>query len=188
MSRPITDPEVQILAALAGQIAKDESKIAKEQELWRDSPFYWIKSRPSRSIGAIGEKLVAGWSATKGFNVVRPNNSDYDRQIEGLKVEVKFSTLWTDFPRYTFQQLRDQDYDYVFLLGISPFDAHAWFVPKSEVTYNRPPELMPQHNPKKEPNTRWLTFEAANPPAWLTRFGGSLAHVALLIAQAAKQR
>ena len=77
--------------------------------MWLGSPFYWIKGRPSRQVGTIGEALVAGWAAAKGFEVQRPLSSDHDRRIEGLKVEIKFSTLWTDHEIFKFQQLRDQD-------------------------------------------------------------------------------
>lgn len=186
MSPEITDPEVQILAALAGQLERDDEKIERRRQIWEGSPFYWIKSRPSRSIGAIGEKLVAGWAATKNFDVTRPSNRDHDRLIEGLKVEIKFSTLWIDRPTYTFQQLRDQDYDYCFLLGVSPFDAQAWFVPKAEISYDRPPELVPQHGGSRGSDTRWLTFDAAHPPTWLLAYGGRLSAVAPLIREAAK--
>jgi len=159
----------------------DDEKLQSEQALWRGSPFYWIKNRPSRSVGAIGERLVAGWAATRGFDVVRPSSSDHDRLIQGLKVEIKFSTLWTDRPCFTFQQIRDQDYDYCFLLGVSPFDAQAWFVPKSELTHDRPPELVPQHGGSRGHDTKWLTFEAASPPEWLAPYGGRLSAVGDLI-------
>ncbi len=180
----ITDPEVAYLAALAGTLQADYVG-EKETSMWSGSPFYWIKSRPSRQIGTIGEALAAGWAASKGFDVQKPLNSDHDRRIAGLKVEVKFSTLWTDNEIFKFQQLRDQDYEYALLLGVSPFDAQAWFVPKAELSYNRPPALVPQHGGAAGRDTRWLSFTAATPPAWLGEFGGRLARVRELIEAAA---
>jgi hypothetical protein len=159
----------------------------KEKRTWEGSPFYWIKGRPSRQIGAIGERLVEGWAQSRGFEVKRPTSSDHDRLIDGLKVEIKFSTLWTDNEIYKFQQLRDQDYEYCFLLGVSPFDVQAWFVPKSELAEDRPPALVPQHGGAAGRDTKWLSFEAASPPAWLAPFGGRLAQVAELIEQASNR-
>lgn len=183
--RSISDPEVSYLASLAGALRPDFLG-EKELAMWRDSPFYWIKGRPSRQIGSIGEALVAGWSAAKGFEVQKPTNSGHDRRIAGRKVEIKFSTLWTDSEQFRFQQLRDQDYDFVFLLGVSPFDAQAWFVPKEELSYNRPPELVHQHGGTSGQDTRWLSFAAASPPSWLEPFGGTLSQVRKLIEQFAK--
>lgn len=184
MERMIRDPEVAYLAALAGTLQADYVG-EKETAMWSGSPFYWIKSRPSRQIGSIGEALAAGWAASKGFDVQKPLNSDHDRRIAGLKVEIKFSTLWTDNQIYKFQQLRDQDYDYALLLGVSPFDAQAWFVPKAELSYNRPPALVPQHGGAAGRDTRWLSFAAVTPPVWLGEFGGRLSRVRELIKSAA---
>ena len=124
----IRDPEVRELAAFAQLIRPDYE--SDEPDPWRDSPFGWIKSRPSRQVGAIGEKLVAAWCAAKGFDVVRSPDPEADRVIEEYRFEIKFSTLWKAGV-YKFQQIRDQNYDYLFALGISPFDAHAWVLPKS---------------------------------------------------------
>jgi hypothetical protein len=180
----IRDPEVQILAALSQSLEPDYVG-EKEKSMWEGSPFYWIKTRPSRQVGAIGEALVAGWAASKGFDVVRAKTSDHDREIAGLKVEIKFSTLWTDNEIFKFQQLRDQDYDYCFCIGVAPFDAQAWFVPKAALAENRPPHLVPQHGGAAGQDTKWLSFASAAPPDWLDEFGGRLSQVADLIALAA---
>lgn len=183
--RVIRDPEVLLLASLAAGLESDYVS-PKEVDLWRGSPFRWIRTRPSRQVGAIGEALVAGWSAAKGFDVLRSRNSDADRIIAGLSVEIKFSTLWTDNEIYKFQQIRDQDYDYLFCLGVSPFDAHAWFIPKNALADNRPPSLVPQHGGAAGRDTKWLSFTASVPPSWLTPYGGRLSDVATLINRASR--
>ncbi len=66
--------------------------------------------------------------AAKGLAVERSRDSEADRVIAGVRVEIKFSTLWRDRGGYTFQQLRDQNYEVAVFLGISPFDAHCWVV------------------------------------------------------------
>ena len=115
----IHDEDVRMLAAIAGTLKAD---YADEDSTWSGSPFAWIITRPSRQIGTIGEKLVAGWCAAKDLDVTRPPNSDCDRVINGKRVEIKFSRLWKT-GLYKFQQLRDQEYDFAICLGISPFDA-----------------------------------------------------------------
>lgn len=56
----------------AGAITSGRTTSARRRtRLWQGSPFYWIKSRASRQIGAIGEALVAGWAASKGFDVTK---------------------------------------------------------------------------------------------------------------------
>jgi hypothetical protein len=182
-AKKITDPEVELLATLAGTMRDDY--VSKAEEMWDGSPFQWITQRPSRQIGTIGERLVSGWAAAKGYDVVRANNSDADRIIEGHRIEIKYSRLWTDNHQYKFQQIRDQDYDYVFCLGVSPFDAHAWFIPKAEVSFNRP-GLTHQHGGQDGSDTRWLSFTASDPPSWLNEYGGTLGEVNRLIKAAGR--
>jgi hypothetical protein len=145
------------------------------EDPWLGSPFAWIRTRQSRQRGAIGEQLVAGWSAAKGLDVLRTGDSDSDRVINGKRVEIKFSTLW-ETGVYKFQQIRDQRYDLCLCLGISPFSASCWVVPK-DVLLERPfrDGLSHQHGGRAGVDTIWLSFQAGRPPAWLAAYGGTLA-------------
>lgn len=171
-----------IESKLLGDLAEDLRPQYEEADfMWVGSPFAWIKSRPSRQIGAIGEKLVSNWCKTKGFEIERTGDSDADRVINGHRVEIKFSTLWSDNGIYKFQQIRDQDYEYCFCLGVSPFEVQAWFIPKNEIRNPRPPALTHQHGGSEGRDTLWLSFAAVNPPVWLAPFGGTLDKVEKLI-------
>jgi len=152
--------------------------------MWAGSPFEWIKTRPSRQVGAIAEKLVRHWCAARNLVVARSPDTEADMVISGVRVEVKYSSLWTDNGIYKFQQIRDQNYDYCFCLGVSPFDAHAWFIPKSTLMDDKPPSLVPQHGGRRGRDTRWLSFAADSPPDWLAPFGGTLSDVHRLILEA----
>lgn len=178
----INDPEVLALAAIAATLAPDYSLGVDDP--WEGSPFKWIKSLPSRTVGAIGEQLVAGWSAAKGFDVTRTGDSQADRIIEGHRVEIKFSTLWRN-GGYKFQQIRDQDYDYCFCLGVSPFDAHAWLIPKS-ILLEYVIGHMGQHTGAQGSDTSWLGFEVGKPYEWMKPYGSSLAAVNELLLAAGK--
>jgi len=177
----IVDLEARQLATLS--LSFEPKYVDAQNDPWIGSPFGWIKNRPSRQIGAIGEALVASWCSSKGFTVDRPPNSDCDRIINGLRVEIKFSTLWTDNKIFKFQQIRDQEYDFCFCLGVSPENAQAWFIPKSELMFDRPPALVHQHGGSSGRDTRWLSFQASSPPEWLTKHGGSLGRVRDIIAR-----
>ncbi len=143
---------------------------------WTGSPFAWIRSRPSRQVGAIGEKLVSGWCAAKGLNVLRSPDSDADRIIEGPRIEVKFSTLW-ESGQYKFQQLRDQHYDAAICLGVSPFHAQCWVIPKSRLmeAWHRG-EILTQHGGHSGQDTAWLSIDPLHPPHWLQEYGGTPAN------------
>lgn len=133
MTRRITDPDVALLATLSTSV---EADYAPDDLQWEGSPFVWIKSRPSRQIGAIGEKLVAGWCAARDLDVTRSPDSDADRVIGGRRCEIKFSTRWKSGV-YKFQQIRDQDYEFAILLGVCPFDATPGSSPRRNCSQRR---------------------------------------------------
>ncbi len=179
MIQQINDPEVQILAGLAATIAPDYAP--KIDDPWLGSPFQWILAVPSRTKGAIGESLVAGWCAAKGFDVVRSPNTQADRIIHGHRIEVKLSTLWKN-GGYKFQQIRDQEYDYIFCLGISPFDAHAWLIPKVFLQQHVIGH-MGQHTGASGSDTAWLGFGVDKAFDWMAPYGSRLADVATLLTE-----
>lgn len=161
MQYQIKDPEVLMLATIAGTLKGDYVREGPDDP-WAGSPFAWIRTRPSRQVGKIGEQLVAGWCAAKGLDVTRSSNSEADRVIAGRRVEIKFSTLW-ESGVYKFQQLRDQDYEFAVCLGISPFDAHCWVISKA-VLRQHVIGHTPQHTGKGGTDTFWLSFDASSPP------------------------
>ena len=169
----ITDPEVQELAAHAQLIRSDYE--SDEADPWRDSPFGWIKTQASRRVGKIGEQLVAAWCTANGFDVVKSPDSEADRIIEGYRFEIKFSTLWKSGV-YKFQQIRDQDYDFLFALGISPYAAHAWVLPKS-ILHQEVIGRMGQHTGADATDTAWLSVMVGDEHEWMEPYGGSLAAV-----------
>lgn len=191
--RKISDPEVLALATIAGTLRVE---YAAEELAWAGSPFAWIKTRPSRQVGTIGERLVAGWLAAKDFDVARSPDSDADRLVNGYRAEVKFSTLWKS-GIYKFQQLRDQEYAFAICLGLSPFDAHCWILPKTELIARWQASIksgkevdgvQPQHGGSDGRDTAWLSFNPSAPPRWLARFGGPLSKAASVIRTLAPRR
>lgn len=103
-----------------------------EHSQWTGSPFEWIRLCSGRGQMAIGEKIVSSWLALHDFNVERSTDPEIDRVVEGKRVVIRFSTQWKD-GSYLFQQIRDGEYDFAVLFGISPDDAHCWIVPRTDI-------------------------------------------------------
>jgi hypothetical protein len=77
---------------------------------------------------------------------------------------------------YRFQQIRDQNYDFAICLGLSPFDAHCWTIPKAELMQS------------EGRDTSWLTINPADAYVWLGTFGGRLGDAARVLARLARRR
>lgn len=155
---------------ISGQVQQDYMPTGAADP-WEASPFAWIRRESSRVRGAIGEKLVQAWALHQGLRVERAFDSGHDCLISGLKVEVKFSTLWKS-GGFTFQQIRDQSYEVAALLGIEPTTVHLWFVPKP-ILWEQVKDRG-QHTGADASDTKWLSFPAGAPPAWLGQYGGRL--------------
>ena len=183
MARRITDPDVRHLASLAASM---EADYVETSNIWHGSPFEWIKGCASRRKGAIVESLVAGWCAAKNLNVTRTGDTEADRIIEGLRIEIKGSTLWKS-GIYGFQQLRDQDYDAVVCLGLSPFDAHCWTIPKSEIMARwENGDIRSQHGGEEGSDTAWIHIRPTRQDSWLWDWGGRLSEAHEILVQLAK--
>ncbi|MCD6303030.1 MAG: hypothetical protein J7M15_05855 [Anaerolineae bacterium] len=168
----IRDPDVRMLASIAEALRGDY--VNREQEAqWAGSPFDWIRKTSSRRKGKIGEQLVAGWCAAKGFSVSASGDSEADRVIVGFRTEIKLSTLWGN-GGFKYQQIRDQEYDIAICLGIMPFDARCWILPK-KVLYENVIGHTLQHMGRYGSDTFWIAVE--NPdrlPRWMSPYGGRL--------------
>lgn len=176
MTQPIRDEDVRILARLAGSLEGDY--VSPEDDPWKGSPFAWILTTSSRQRGKIGEQLIAGWCAAKGLDVTKSGNSEADRVIGGQRMEIKFSRVWKSGVM-KFQQIRDQDYSFVMCLGLAPFDANAWVIPKASLREHFEGRvslegLSHQHGGRVGRDTWWLSFPWDSPPLWLAPYGGSL--------------
>ena len=151
-----------------------------DDKQWIGSPFEWIKRRPSRSIGAIGEKMVSAWLAMHDFSVQRSPDTEADRIIEGHRVEIKFSTLWKN-GTYLFEQIRDQNYEFAIFLGVSPNAAHCWVVPKSDLIrlWKDENKISSQHGGQHGSDTAWARVSPSKKTATddlvLSPYGNDLA-------------
>lgn len=168
----ITDPDVRVLVDKAATLEPNYMKSNRE---WVDSPFAWILPCPPAQIGAIGKHLVTDWLESQGFTVMPFVGKGADRIVNNKRVAIKFSTLW-DEGIYKFQQIREQEYEILICLGISPFDAHAWVFSKEFLMEQRGilPGLDIQHAGKGGQDTAWIDVRLGAPEQWLSQGGGTL--------------
>ena len=128
----------------------------------------------SKTKGQVAEDIVERFLICNDFHVMRSDNSEYDRIINGKKVEIKFSMLW-ESGVYKFQQIRDQDYDLLICFGISPYSAHCWVIPKCQImTWWKNNIIISQHGGEKGNDTKWLSVKVDKPQDILHPYGGSL--------------
>jgi site-specific DNA-methyltransferase (adenine-specific) len=171
-SKAVSDPDVLRLARVAASLEAEYDRQV-EDDPWEGSPFAWIKTRPSRQIGKIGQQLLSRFCEDRGLDVSSSGDREANRVICGHRVEIKCSTLW-DTGTYSFQQIRDQNYEYLICLGISPYEAHCWVLSK-DLLLGHVIGYLPQHRGKEGTGTFWLTFSPDEPPDWMAGTGGTLA-------------
>ncbi len=172
MATQIQDPEVLRLIAIADRI---ESNYINDSATWDGSPFAWLKGGlASRRKGVAFEELVSEWCAERGLTVTASPDSDADRIIEGLRAEIKGSTLWKG-GTYRFQQIRDQNYRILVCLGVSPFNAHLWVIPKDDVMRLwSEGKITFQHGGAAGNDTAWIPVNPQSPPNWMRPYGGTM--------------
>ena len=138
---------------------------------WEASPIGWIRQVSSaHKRGKIGEEIVRAWAGSEGLAVAGPGVRAHECVIGDLRIEVKTSLRWNN-DRFVFLGLRDFDYHGVALLGLAPNDLRLWIVPK-ELLWER---AQKQLRGAGRIESKWLSFAASKPPAWLEGWGGSFA-------------
>lgn len=143
-------------------------ELEDSSDLWENSPFEWVIKLPPRKKGKLGGKLVASWLASKDLRIDTSKDSSETILINGHKIAIKFSTLWST-GTYKFQQIRNTGYEYVLCLGISPYDVHCWFFDKKYALEH----ATKQHKGGAK-SEYWMTIDPKAPPDWAKEHGGTL--------------
>jgi hypothetical protein len=118
------------------------------------SPFYKVRILSSRSKGAHFEKITKEYfKNTLDLFVTKPYSSDHDVIVEGLKVEVKGSTLWVDDlgepTHFRWQQIRiHQDYDIMVFVAVYPDAIKFFYATKQDLIDNLDRYANNQHGGK----------------------------------------
>jgi hypothetical protein len=170
-----------LIGRLSGELEREYSP--DEPDVWAGSVFHWISEAQSARKGAVGKKLVRRWAEQDGMNVTAKSARDHDFCVDGLRVAVKLSLVWAH-GGFVFEQIRDQKYDVVSLLALEPAQVRLWVVPK-DVLWGH---AAWQHKGAAGRDTKWLRFQATQPPAWLKPYGGGLSRAKKALKQARRNR
>ena len=161
----VNKPDFEMLASLAMYIRND---LEEQNEVWEGSPFGWVTQLPAAKKGKLGRNLIASWCVAKGLTISYPNDKKANLIINNYRIATKFSTLWSE-GNYTFQQIRNDGYDYLICLGISPTEAHCWI-------FNRD-YIIEKAKPQHIGSDFFFSINPENPPEWAYIGGGKLDEV-----------
>lgn len=131
--------------------------------IWENSPFKWITTLAPRTKGKVGEEIISHWLVSNGFTVEHSPDTEADRIVCNKRVEIKFSTLWED-GKFAFQQIRDQNYHFMIMVGLAPSYARCWVFLKAEIMrlWKDVNMIMGQHMGQEGSDTAWLHINQAN--------------------------
>jgi hypothetical protein len=95
--------------------------------------------------------------------------SDYDLYLKTLSIraEVKTSTMWGEGKNFTFQQIRNQDYDIIIFQFILPNEVKLYYCTKEDAVSNIMVDGHGQHGGGDATETFWITFDLDNVPTYI---------------------
>jgi SLT domain-containing protein len=170
MTAPEDASQTSSTDLMRGAMLRTERSMQRDvQDPWANSEHRWLMQLPSRRKGKAGEMIVQEWFSSLGMNVHKAANTGSDRTVNGHRVEIKTSTLW-EAGKLIWQQIRDQEYSHIILLGIEPDRVRLWCVPKEVLRAH----AVGQHTGAKGVETMWLSVNAESVPEWLAPYGGDL--------------
>lgn len=92
-----------------------------EDPRYAGSPFRALKTLHAKQKGARYEKITECVLRAKGHTVEKPDSTDYDRKVDGQRVEIKGSCLGKGGDNFSFLQIRpDQIYDKIMFTMFYP--------------------------------------------------------------------
>ena len=126
---------------------------------WKDPLFRDFKLLHPKTKGKVGEQIVESIYKKKGHRVLQPRSTQYDRIINGKRVEIKASTV-TDgsSDHFSILQIRE-DYDYDQLLMLLCYFDHfrMYALDKNQISdLIKRDILKPQHGGKNGSRSNYL--------------------------------
>ena len=104
---------------------------------YASSPFKYVKLMGPKQKGKRYEQIAENVLTKIRFSVTKAENSDHDRSINGIKTEIKGSTLNKNTEDFSFLQIRpDQDYDQIFFVMCYPDELCIMKMGKKDVLRN----------------------------------------------------
>ena len=120
-------------------------------ERYEGSRFENYKKLGAKQKGAVSERILSDVLSQLGHVVESPLSSDHDRIIDGVKIEMKSSTLNKGTDKFSFLQIRpNQDVDKYMFSTFLPNDLRIFVMDKSKVLELIEENIIkPQHGGNK---------------------------------------
>lgn len=153
-------------------------------EAWVGSPFAYIRTLPPPTKHAVAARLSQGLLQGVGVASQRVNKG---LSIGNSRIAVKYSMEWAA-GGFKFEQFKETEHNFILCLGVEPNAAYGWLIPKIEIlvdgVWQEREGLSGQHRGQAAQDTSWLSVDPRNPPAWLAPYGGSIAQLDVVLANA----
>lgn len=122
-----------------------------EDARYVDSPFRYLKQLHAKQKGKRYEEITESVLKRIGYKVSKPESTDYDRIVDGEKVEIKGSTLNKGTDNFSFLQIRpNQDYDLMYFSMFYPNEFVIMAMTKEQIKENIDKKVFKnQHGGKK---------------------------------------
>lgn len=139
--------EMQLVEMIDKSLLEPEDRDLR----YDNSPFVHIKAMGAKQKGKYYELITEDVLGKIGFTVEKPTNTDHDRIIDGVKSEIKGSTLNKGTEVFSFLQIRPaQDYAQLVFTMCYPDRLVIMKLDKSTVTrYCKEGVFKKQHGGQK---------------------------------------
>lgn len=117
-------------------IAADLLESSDIDPRWARGPFFSLKQLPPKGKGKRFELIAESVFTQQGMDVRPPLSTDHDRIVDGLKIEIKGSTVTKGSDDcFSFLQIRPaQDYDFLVLEAFYFFGLIEYYrIPKQDI-------------------------------------------------------
>ncbi len=164
------------------QTLLENFKEVVSRDPYRGSQNEWFKILSSKRKGKAGELMVGASLEEMGVEVCSSKQarkeklvdssiklSDYDLYLKslGLKSEVKTSTMWGEGTNFTFQQIRNQEYDIIIFQFILPNEVKLFYCTKDDAQNYIMVDGHGQHGGGDATETYWITFDLKSVPNYI---------------------
>ena len=142
-----SDSDMQLIEMINKNLLEPEDRDTR----YDNSPFFHIKGMGAKQKGKYYELITEDVLQKIGFTVEKPTNTDHDRIINGVKSEIKGSTLNKGTEVFSFLQIRPaQDYQQLVFTMCYPDRLVIMRLDKSTVTrYCKEGVFKKQHGGQK---------------------------------------
>lgn len=124
------------------------------------SPFKHLKAMAAKQKGKYYELISKDVLEKLGFSIEKPSSTDHDSIVNGLKTEIKGSTLNKGRDIFSFLQIRpNQEYDQILFSMFYPDDFVMMTMTKEKVMENIENGIFKsQHGGKKGDGLTYLYY------------------------------